>query len=147
MTSSEWTLIGKTDELINELAARGCIKELEFDKKKVVLTYHDGVFGALNNKCNHMGGPLSRGKLKNGCIECPWHYWEFNHKSGESLSGSAEPLSSKAGSVPTFPLKIENGSLYINISGETKRVQAEYNSGIMNLSREPKREDGKIRVL
>ena len=145
--TAEWIFIGKTHDLTVELAAQGFIKELEFNNKKVVLTYHEGSFGALNNKCNHMGGPLSRGKLKKGCIECPWHYWEFNHKTGESISGSAEPLSSSPGSVPTFPLKIEEGSLYINIKGESKRTQAAYNSGIMNLSREPKREAGKIRVL
>lgn len=46
-----------------------------------------------------MGGPLSKGKLKKGCIECPWHYRQFNHKSGEALEGSAEPLSSHPGTV------------------------------------------------
>lgn len=146
-TISEWTLVGKVDELIAEMESHGFLKELEIDKKKVVLSYDDGKFGALNNKCNHMGGPLSRGKLKKGCVECPWHYWQFDSKTGESLHGSAEPLSSNPGAVPTFPLKIENGSLFISIKGESKRRGAVYNSGIMNLSREPKREEGKIRVL
>lgn len=145
--SSEWTLIGKVDELIRELETKNFLKELEFDKKKVVLSYHEGKFGALNNKCNHMGGPLARGKLKNGCIQCPWHYWQFEHASGVNLLDSAEPLSSNPGAVPNFPLKIENGSLFINIQGESKRVQAVYNEGLMNLSREPKREAGKLRVL
>lgn len=145
-TVSEWTLVGKVNELIHELESTG-LKELEFDKKKVVLSYQDGQFGALNNKCNHMGGPLARGKLKKGCIECPWHYWQFDHKSGQSLLNSAEPLSSSPGAVPTFPLKIENDSLFINIKRESKRTGAVYNSGIMNLSREPVRAAGKIRVL
>lgn len=144
--NSEWILIGEVEKLIQELDAQG-LKELEFDKKKVVLTYHNKEFGALNNKCNHMGGPLSRGKLKNGCVECPWHYWQFDHKTGESLKGSAEPLSSKAGNVPSFPLKIENGSLFIDIKGESARTRAVYNSGLMHLNREPVREPGKIKVL
>lgn len=72
-TILEWTLVGKVDELISELGDHG-LKELEFDNKKIVLSYYDGQFGAINNKCNHMGGPLSRGKIKKGCIECPWHY-------------------------------------------------------------------------
>lgn len=145
--SSEWVLIGNVNELINELETKGFLKELEFNKKKIVLSYHEGKFGALNNKCNHMGGPLSRGKLKKGCIECPWHYWQFEHTKGESLPHSAEPLSSAAGAVPNFPLKIENSSLFINLQEESTRVQAVYNSGLMNLSREVKREAGKIRVL
>lgn len=144
--AAEWKLIGKTDELLRELESQGFLKELVINDRKIVLSYHEGTFGALNNKCNHMGGPLSKGKLKKGCIECPWHYWEFHHKTGESVKESTEPLSSHGGTVPHIPLKIEGDSLYINVNGESDRVRAEYNPG-SNLSREPKREPGKIRVL
>lgn len=145
-TTEEWIFIGKTADLVRELESQGFLKELVINDRKFVLSYHDGVFGALNNKCNHMGGPLSKGKLKKGCIECPWHYWQFNHKTGESLKESTEPLSSHGGAVPSIPLKIEGDSLYININEEAERVRASYNPG-SNLSREPKREPGKIRVL
>lgn len=144
--AAEWILVGKTDELLRELESKGFLKELVINERKIVLSYHDGAFGALNNKCNHMGGPLSKGKLKKGCIECPWHYWEFHHKTGESVKESTEPLSSHGGTVPHIPLKIEGDSLFINVNGESARVRAEYNPG-SNLSREPKREPGKIRVL
>ena len=144
--AAEWTLIGKADELLRELESQGYLKELVINDRKIVLSYHDGAFGALNNKCNHMGGPLAKGKLKKGCIECPWHYWEFNHKTGESVQESTEPISSHGGTVPHIPLKIEGDSLYINTQGESARVQAVYNHG-SNLSREPKRDPGKIRVL
>lgn len=147
--SSDWILIGKASELQKELALNGFIKELSFEEKKIVLTYHDGEFSALNNKCNHMGGPLSRGKLKKGCIECPWHYWQFNAQTGEANHKSCEPISSHGGSVPKFPLKIEGDSLFINLSAESERVRAKYNSQFpgSSLMREPNREPGKIRVL
>lgn len=143
---SDWILIGKTQDLVSELEANGNIKELVINDRKILLTYDEGVFGALNNKCNHMGGPLSKGKLKKGCIECPWHYWQFNHKTGESVPKSTEPLSSHGGTVPQYPLKIDGDDLLINITGETERVRAKYNPG-SGLSREVKREPGKIRVL
>lgn len=145
--SHDWTLVGKTDELLRELESNGFLKELDFDGKKIVLSYHEGSFSALNNKCNHMGGPLSRGKMKKGCIECPWHYWQYNHKTGVAIEGSAEPISSAPGNTPQFPLKIENGSLFINLSQPSDRIRAVYNHGVSNLSREVKREPGKIRVL
>lgn len=149
MTTSQnkWTLLGRVDDLKLELESHGGLKELEFDGRKFVLSFHEGEFGALNNKCNHMGGPLSKGRLKNGCIECPWHYWQFNHKTGVALSESTEPLASHGGTVPHLPLKIENGSLFIDVNGESERVGASYNQGKTNLSRKPKREPGKIRVL
>ncbi len=99
----DWFFVGIAEDLADELESSGFLKEFEFDNKKVVLSFHDGNFGALNNKCNHMGGPLAKGKLKKGCIECPWHYWQFNHKTGSALENSAEPLSSHPGVVPQFP--------------------------------------------
>lgn len=144
---TEWTLVGKVDELARELEANGFLKELEFDNRKIVLSYQDGEFGALNNKCNHMGGPLSKGKLKKGCIECPWHYWEFNRKTGESVSNDmSKNYVEHGGSVPKIPLKIENGELFIELKNESPRVRAKYNMAT-NVGREPKREAGKLRVL
>lgn len=145
--ATQWTLVGSIPVLLKEMEAQGFLKELNINERKIVLSYHDGAFGALNNKCNHMGGPLSKGKLKKGCIECPWHYWEFNHQTGEAVKSSTEPLSSHGGTVPHYPLKIEGDFLYISMSEESERVRAVYNPGITNLSREPQREPGKIRVL
>ena len=147
---TEWILVGRTQDLITELENNGFLKELSINDKKYVLTYHEGNFGALNNKCNHMGGPLSKGVLKDGCIQCPWHYWEFDHKTGEAKNNSYAPLASHGGTVPQVPLKIEGDSLFLNVSAETKRVQANYDTGPEkepSLWREPKREPGKIRVL
>jgi nitrite reductase/ring-hydroxylating ferredoxin subunit/multimeric flavodoxin WrbA len=146
-TTQEWTPIGKTSDLIRELESLGGLKELVINDRKYVLSYFEGQFGALNNKCNHMGAPLSKGKLKKGCIECPWHYWQFNHQTGEASHDAHQPLASNGGSVPQIPLKIEGDTLFINISGESPRVGATYNKGGSNLGRDPKREPGKIRIL
>ena len=143
----KWTFIGKTQDLIQELTSNGGLKEIAFDGKKIVLTYFEKQFGALNNKCNHIGGPLAKGRLKKGCVVCPWHYWEFDHKTGESMSAEASKhFTSTAGRVPNFPLKIENDSLYIDLMGESQRQPAVYNMK-GRLGREPQREPGRIRVL
>lgn len=143
----EWISLGKTSDLIKELELLGGLKEIVINERKYVLSYFEGQFGALNNKCNHMGAPLSKGKLKKGCIECPWHYWQFNHKSGEAANKAHEPLASHGGTVPQIPLKIEADFLFINVGGESPRVSATYNKGGSNLGRDPQREPGKIRVL
>lgn len=146
-TSINWIPIGQTKELIQELEKNNGVKELNIQDKKIVLTYYKGNFGALNNKCNHMGGPLSKGRIKNGCIECPWHYWQFHPDSGESVSTEANKhYAPNAGAVPKYTLKIDNDVLFIDLESESKRIPAAYSmSG--NLSRDPKREPGQIRVL
>ena len=37
----------------------------------------NGQAHCLANTCAHRGGSLQQGKLKNGCIECPYHGWQY----------------------------------------------------------------------
>ena len=38
----------------------------------------DGVVRCLADTCIHRGASLGEGKLKEGCVECPYHGWRFN---------------------------------------------------------------------
>ncbi len=38
----------------------------------------EGVARCLSNTCVHRGGSLAGGKIKNGCVECPYHGWQFD---------------------------------------------------------------------
>ncbi len=42
---------------------------------------------ALHEKCAHAGGPLSEGRLVDGCIECPWHGSRFRLADGRAQRG------------------------------------------------------------
>jgi nitrite reductase/ring-hydroxylating ferredoxin subunit/uncharacterized membrane protein len=44
---------------------------------------------ALHEQCAHAGGPLSQGKLVDGCIECPWHGSRFRMANGHVARGPA----------------------------------------------------------
>ena len=44
---------------------------------------------ALHETCAHAGGPLSEGRLVNGCIECPWHASRFDLATGHVKQGPA----------------------------------------------------------
>jgi phenylpropionate dioxygenase-like ring-hydroxylating dioxygenase large terminal subunit len=33
---------------------------------------------AVDDVCPHRGARLSKGRVKNGCIECPYHGWVFD---------------------------------------------------------------------
>lgn len=146
MNKNQWRALGPVSDLRAQLEANGSMTEKEIGGRRLVLSYHNGKFGALNAKCNHMGAPLAQGRLIDGRIQCPWHYWEFDHVTGQAANGAHEPLASDGGVVPHFPLKIENEILYIDISGETERVRPHYNP-MHPVSREPSRAAGRIRVL
>ena len=50
---------------------------------KVIAVYHteDGFF-ATDNTCPHRGGPLADGDLIGNEINCPWHLWGFDVRTG-----------------------------------------------------------------
>ena len=41
-----------------------------------------GVARCLSNTCTHRGGSLGDGRIKDGCVQCPYHGWRFD---GEGL--------------------------------------------------------------
>ena len=53
-------------------------KQIELWNQKIVL-YRDatGKVVALKDQCPHRGAALSLGKVHNGCIQCPYHGWQF----------------------------------------------------------------------
>jgi nitrite reductase/ring-hydroxylating ferredoxin subunit/multimeric flavodoxin WrbA len=75
----------------------------------------DGKFGAVSNVCNHAGGPLGEGRLDGDFIVCPWHQWKFDRCSGIGEPGFEEDR------VPSFPIKVENGRVLVNVAAPTKR--------------------------
>jgi nitrite reductase/ring-hydroxylating ferredoxin subunit/uncharacterized membrane protein len=53
-----------------------------------ILLYRQGqAIHALHDVCAHAGGPLSEGRVVDGCIECPWHASRYELASGRRRSG------------------------------------------------------------
>jgi nitrite reductase/ring-hydroxylating ferredoxin subunit len=44
----------------------------------------DGIF-AIENTCPHYQVELSPGLRRHGYVECPWHHWLINVRTGECL--------------------------------------------------------------
>jgi nitrite reductase/ring-hydroxylating ferredoxin subunit len=75
-------------------------KVVEVNGRAIVVFNLDGEFFALNDRCPHKGGPLSKGKLtglvessepgeyrysrRGEIIRCPWHSWEYDIRTGQS---------------------------------------------------------------
>ncbi len=61
----------------------GTCRSVEVDGIGVALFNVEGTIYALNNTCPHAGGPLGEGKLNGELVECPWHGWRYNVRTGE----------------------------------------------------------------
>lgn len=44
---------------------------------------------AIHATCAHAGGPLDKGTVIDGCVECPWHHSRFRLSDGHVVQGPA----------------------------------------------------------
>lgn len=66
----------------------------------------DNRFYALLNRCPHKAGPLSQGIVHGDVVTCPLHNWNISLRTGEALGADK-------GCVPTIPLRVDAGRLYL----------------------------------
>jgi nitrite reductase/ring-hydroxylating ferredoxin subunit len=45
--------------------------------ENIAIFKYDGKLSAVHNLCKHQNGPLSEGKIIDGCITCPWHGYQY----------------------------------------------------------------------
>jgi nitrite reductase/ring-hydroxylating ferredoxin subunit len=79
----------------------------------IVLFYHEGEVHALDNRCPHMGFPLSRGSSKDGILTCDWHHARFDIKSGGCFDLWADD-------VPVFAVNVINGNIFVHTERANK---------------------------
>jgi nitrite reductase/ring-hydroxylating ferredoxin subunit/multimeric flavodoxin WrbA len=125
----------------------GSVEELQASKLQVVragslkiaLSCVAGEFGAISNACNHVGGPLGEGNLEGEFVVCPWHQWKFHRVTGTGEAGYENDR------VPSYPVKIEEGRIWVHIAGATKRQKSPHEPH--PLARDVVRLPGAVRIV
>ena len=105
-----WRDIGAADEL-----ARHTLQEITLERLKLALVHRDGRFSAVSGVCNHVGGPLGKGRLDGDYIVCPWHAYKFHHRTGEGEPGFEDDR------IPAHDVKVENGRVLVRTKPRTPR--------------------------
>ncbi len=96
--------VGRAEDLPS---GRGATVKLT-DNTELALYNIDGNFYAIENFCPHRGAPLSDGDLCDHTVQCSWHGWEFDVRTGECLT---EPNAK----VESYVVSIENVTIKITI--------------------------------
>ena len=92
---------------IDELA-EGEMKKYRVQDKDILVTKTGGKYYAVQNKCPHLGGDLSRGKLEGNIVTCPRHGSQFNLVDGSTVRWmKGEGLISKIGKFLKSPRPLE----------------------------------------
>ena len=86
----------------------GTPKLVEANGKQIAIFNVGGKFFAISNVCAHADGSLAEGSVAGDVVTCPLHAWEYNVKTGESLT-------MPGAKVEQFKVIVENDEIYVEV--------------------------------
>ncbi|MFC4451718.1 Rieske (2Fe-2S) protein [Halorussus aquaticus] len=75
--------------------------------RAIAVFHHEGEFQAVDNRCPHMGFPLSDGTVDDGILTCHWHHARFELSCGDTFDPWADD-------VQSFPTEVRDGEVYVD---------------------------------
>jgi len=93
---------------VDEIPAK-TMKGVSVNGKDILIANINGNYYALEGKCTHAGGNLSKGKLDGKIVICPRHGSKFDVTTGNRIAGPAKQ------NETTYEVKIEGNSIKVNI--------------------------------
>lgn len=87
----------------------GRMKACVVDGRTIAVYHTSSGYYATDNVCPHRGGPLAEGDLIGDEINCPWHLWSFDVRTG-ACPGNREVT------LTTYELRVEGDRLLVKLS-------------------------------
>jgi nitrite reductase/ring-hydroxylating ferredoxin subunit/Fe-S cluster biogenesis protein NfuA len=89
----------------------GRMARMEAEPESILIVNQENRLSAFRNSCAHQGRPLDGGLFdaESGTITCPWHGFCFDVGSGECLTAPQAQLE-------PFPLKVQDGFIWVRPS-------------------------------
>jgi 3-phenylpropionate/trans-cinnamate dioxygenase ferredoxin component len=87
----------------------GTAKVVAVQNVEVALFNLEGSIYAIDNMCQHAGGPLGEGTIKGDTVVCPWHGYRYHIKTGQYVKNPDM-------SVACYPVKVENGRISVAVA-------------------------------
>jgi nitrite reductase/ring-hydroxylating ferredoxin subunit/multimeric flavodoxin WrbA len=97
-----WHRLGTKDELLARVPYA-----VKLERYGIALFFYQNAFRAIGSTCNHKGGPLCEGRLRDEFVVCPWHGWEYSVITGKGPAGYDEEQ------VPAFEVEERADGVYV----------------------------------
>lgn len=122
---ADFVEIAKTNEF-----SEGTMKVISVQGQNILLAFTGGKYYAATNRCPHMGGNLSKGKLEGTVLTCPLHGSQFDLKDGKVvrwvtgsgiMSAIGKTMSAIGAAAKTpipltiYEVKIENSNILVKL--------------------------------
>jgi nitrite reductase/ring-hydroxylating ferredoxin subunit len=103
---------------LSDVQAAGCLTVQAEGHTLALWSYGDKVY-AVDNRCPHMGFPLSQGSIKDGILICHWHHARFDLASGGTFDQFADD-------VHTFPVLLRDGEVWADLRPRLAQQQRQH---------------------
>ena len=114
---SKFTEVAKIEELKS-----GTTKTVITEGHEILLARVGDKYYATDNRCPHMKGNLSQGKLEGTVITCPVHGSQFDISNGKVVRWLKGGLMSKVGKalkmskdLTVYNVKVEDGKVLVEV--------------------------------
>jgi len=77
------------------------------EDRPLLLCSHEGKVFVLDNRCPHMGFPLSKGSVQEGILTCHWHHARFELRSGCTFDLWADD-------APAFDVRVSGDDIWVS---------------------------------
>lgn len=111
-----WTAVAMSDEVTSSP-----FPVVVAGTRVVLFRDAEGVVAALLDRCPHRGVALSLGKVRDGCIECPFHGWRLDRSGGVArVPWNPDAKLAKLHGV-AFPTRERGGQIFLYTGLDPKR--------------------------
>lgn len=98
-------------------------KKVSVEGQEILLARVNGNYYAVANRCPHMKGDLSAGKLDRNIVTCPRHGSQFDVRSGQvvrwlkgaGLMASVGKAIKSPKSLQTYKVKVEGENIMVEV--------------------------------
>ena len=100
-------VVARTDELWE-----GELRSVLVGGRRVVLVRKGDDVAAFEDRCAHLGVPVSGGRLTGGVITCGAHHWQYDAATGCGVNP-------KSAALKRLPARVRDGQIEVEVDGST----------------------------
>jgi NAD(P)H-dependent nitrite reductase small subunit len=113
MNDRDWTPITAIENIPPRQGRSVCVSGAE-----IAVFNLNGRYLTIDNECPHKGGPLCDGIVSGTTVVCPLHGRHYDLETGLGVRAS------EATSVTTYPTRVENGVILVNLAASHRFDEA-----------------------
>lgn len=101
----------------------GTMQMVEVNARRLLLVNLGGEIYAIDAQCPHRDGPLDAGTLWGNTIECPWHHYLYDVRTGENVyprnvyPADLTYLEQNLQPLRCYPICVEGDEILVELEG------------------------------